>query len=127
MMYHLMYVSHAKQDFSDSELTDLLIKARKNNSHLNITGMLIYRNGNFLQVLEGDEDAVKKLYTIIQADERHDGTIIISEGQISERQFERWAMDFRYYTKNDLFTFDELANDKYGVLRVLNDFVKNLR
>lgn len=126
-MYHLIYVSNAKQNFTDSDLTDLLIKARKNNSNLNITGMLIYRNGNFIQVLEGDEDAVKKLYAMIQADKRHHGTIIMSEGQIPERQFARWAMDFRNYTKNDLFTADELANDKYGVLTVLNDFVKNLR
>lgn len=126
-MYHLLYVSHAKKKFTDGDLTELLIKARKNNSDTNITGMLIHRDGNFIQVLEGEEDAVKKLYGIIEADKRHDGTIVISEGPIPERQFARWAMDFRNYSKNALFTPEEMSNDKYGVLMVLTEFVKTMR
>lgn len=94
-MYHLMYASYAKQDFSDEDLTELLIKARSNNSNLGITGMLVHRAGNFIQVLEGEEDTVKALYETIKADQRHAGEIIISEGEINERQFAKWAMDFR--------------------------------
>lgn len=126
-MHHLMYASYAKQDFSDDDLTELLIKARINNSKLGITGMLIHRAGNFIQVLEGEEDAVKGLYETIKADKRHAGEIIISEGEINERQFEKWAMDFRNYSKNALFTPEEMANDKYGILTVLTDFVRNMR
>ena len=126
-MHHLMYASYAKQDFSDDDLTELLIKARINNSKLGITGMLIHRAGNFIQVLEGEKDAVKGLYETIKADKRHAGEIIISEGEINERQFEKWAMDFRNYSKNALFTPEEMANDKYGILTVLTDFVRNMR
>lgn len=126
-MYHVMYASYAKQNFSDEDLTELLIKARANNSKLGITGMLIHRAGNFIQVLEGEEGAVKGLYEIIQADERHAGKIIISEGEINERQFAKWAMDFRNYSKNALFTPEEMANDKYGILAVLTDFVRSMR
>ena len=126
-MYHLMYASYAKQDFSENDLTELLIKARVNNSNLGITGMLVHRAGNFIQVLEGEEAAVKDLYEIIRADERHAGEIIISEGAISERQFDKWAMDFRNYSKNALFTPEEMANDKYGILAVLTDFVRSMR
>ena len=125
-MYHLMYVSYATQNFTDSDLTDLLIKARKNNGSLGITGMLIHREGNFIQVLEGEEQAVKRLYEVIKADNRHDGVIIMSDCEIQERQFENWAMDFRSYSKNALFTPDEMANDKYGILTVLTDFVKTM-
>lgn len=126
-MYHLMYVSHAKQTFTDTDLTELLIKARKNNSIQGVTGMLIYRDGNFIQVLEGEEAAVRNLYAIIQADKRHDGAIVICEGEIPERQFSNWAMDFRNYSKNNLFTTAEMANDKYGILNVLTDFVRTMR
>ena len=126
-MHHLMYASYAKQDFSDDDLTELLIKARINNSKLGITGMLIHRAGNFIQVLEGEKDAVKGLYETIKADKRHAGEIIISEGEINARQFEKWAMDFRNYSKNALFTPEEMANDKYGILTVLTDFVRNMR
>lgn len=126
-MYHLMYASYAKQDFSDEDLTELLIKARSNNSNLGITGMLVHRAGNFIQVLEGEEDTVKALYETIKADQRHAGEIIISEGEINERQFAKWAMDFRNYSKNALFTPEEMAHDKYGILTVLTDFVKTMR
>lgn len=125
-MYHLMYVSYATNNFTDNDLTDLLIKARKNNSSLGITGMLIHREGNFIQVLEGEELAVKNLYEVIKADRRHDGVIIMSEGEVQERQFGSWAMDFRNYSKNGLFTQAEMANDKYGILTVLTDFVKTM-
>ena len=121
-----MYVSYAKQNFTDNDLVDLLIKARKNNNNLGITGMLIFRDGNFIQVLEGDEKAVKNLYEIIKSDKRHDGAIIMSEGEITERQFGNWAMDFRNYSKNELFTANQMANDKYGILTVLTDFVKSM-
>lgn len=48
-MYHLIYASSASKPFSQLELDDLLIKARQNNIRLGITGMLIYRDGNFIQ------------------------------------------------------------------------------
>ncbi len=89
--------------------------------------MLIHRAGNFIQVLEGEEDAVKNLYETIKADKRHAGEIVISEGEINERQFAKWAMDFRDYSKNSLFTPEEMANDKYGILTVLTDFVRTMR
>lgn len=126
-MYHLMYASYATQDFSDKDLTELLMDARIKNSNLGITGMLIHRAGNFIQVLEGEEDAVKNLYETIKADKRHAGEIVISEGEINERQFAKWAMDFRDYSKNSLFTPEEMANDKYGILTVLTDFVRTMR
>lgn len=126
-MYHLMYASYAKQYFSDNDLAELLIKSRKNNSNLGITGMLVHRDGNFIQVLEGEENAVKTLYETIKADKRHAGEIVISEGEISERQFANWAMDFRNYSKNNLFTPEEMANDKYGILTVLTDFIRTMR
>lgn len=126
-MYHLMYASYATQDFSDKDLTELLMDARIKNSNLGITGMLIHRAGNFIQVLEGEEGAVKNLYETIKADKRHAGEIVISEGEINERQFAKWAMDFRDYSKNSLFTPEEMANDKYGILTVLTDFVRTMR
>lgn len=126
-MYHLMYVSYARQKFTDLDLTDLLITARQNNKRLGVTGMLIHRDGNFIQVLEGEEHAVKDLYQYIKADPRHAGAIIMSEGDIPARQFDQWAMDFRSFSKNGLFTPEEMAHDKYGILTVLTDFVDTMR
>jgi hypothetical protein len=50
---------------------DILQTARKANSLLGISGLLLYRMGHFVQLLEGDEEAVLKLYQKIQLDSRH--------------------------------------------------------
>jgi Sensors of blue-light using FAD len=61
--------------FSTEELTDLLRKSRDNNAALGITGMLLYKDGNFMQVLEGDEERVRALATKVSQDRRHRGFI----------------------------------------------------
>ena len=60
-MFHLVYVSSAVRPFSKSELVELLNVTRDNNSRLGVTGMLLYRDGNFMQVLEGGEPVVRAL------------------------------------------------------------------
>lgn len=52
-MYHLIYTSYAIEPFDEAKLIELLKKARENNRLLDITGMLLYVNGKFMQVLEG--------------------------------------------------------------------------
>jgi hypothetical protein len=105
-MITLLYLSSAGKKFSDSELIDLLSKARKNNSRLNVTGMLLYHDGNFLQVLEGEEDDVRPLFETISQDPRHQSVIKLIERPITERMFGEWSMAFR--TLDDLPT-GELA------------------
>ncbi len=74
---------------------DLLAKARENNTQLDVTGMLVYHDGNFLQVLEGSEAAVQSLFDTIRQDERHGSVIKLFERSIQQRQFKDWSMAFR--------------------------------
>jgi hypothetical protein len=39
-----------------------LEQSRENNLRLDVTGMLLYKGGNFMQMLEGEKDAVLGLY-----------------------------------------------------------------
>lgn len=94
-MITLIYVSAATRPFSDAELVDLLAKARENNTQLDVTGMLVYHDGNFLQVLEGSEAAVQSLFDTIRQDERHGSVIKLFERSIQQRQFKDWSMAFR--------------------------------
>ena len=55
-MFYLIYVSSAIKLMHDDELLLLLEKARENNSRLGITGMLLYKEGNFMQMLEGGKE-----------------------------------------------------------------------
>lgn len=94
-MISVVYISSATNLFSDRDLLDLLAKAREKNSSLDITGMLLYKDGNFMQVLEGPEDKVRGLYSTIQADPRHLGILKLLEHPITDRAFPDWAMAFQ--------------------------------
>ena len=104
-MIQLIYASAASDDFTDDDLADLLHKARTNNQAQELTGMLIYQDGTFLQVLEGDEDAVKKLYVKIAADPRHCGLRKLLRTEIEERSFGEWKMGFHNATGQKLEAF----------------------
>lgn len=94
-MFFLVYISSATQPFSVDDLSTLLAVSRKNNAELGITGMLLYKDGNFMQVLEGDERTVRALYEKIGVDPRHSGEITLLQGFVDERQFPDWSMGFR--------------------------------
>jgi hypothetical protein len=94
-MFYLLYASTSVKPFSDSDLTNLLTESRENNSRLDITGMLLYKEGSFLQVLEGDQVEVKGLYMKITRDPRHYFPSLIFEGFNDDRQFPDWSMGFQ--------------------------------
>jgi hypothetical protein len=90
-----IYVSSARRRMSTDEMNELLRIARRNNEQLGITGMLVYRDGNFLQVLEGPAAPVDSVLAKIKLDPRHDGVITMSRKSIEERQFAEWPLAFR--------------------------------
>ena len=94
-MLSLIYVSTSVKLLSDEELSDILKVSRENNSGKDITGLLLYKDGNFMQVLEGPDESVEALYKKIEADPRHKDLNILSREQISARQFPGWGMAFQ--------------------------------
>ena len=94
-MLSLLYVSTSVKLLSDEELLDILKVSRENNKSLDVTGLLLYKGGNFMQVLEGPDEAVNSLYEKIKTDSRHKDVSIISQEQISARQFPDWEMAFQ--------------------------------
>ena len=93
-MITLIYGSSATHRMSAEELITILEEARQNNTQLNITGMLLYDDGNFLQVLEGEDEVVTNLYNKIYKDPRHGSVMLYVKKQIDKRQFDDWAMGF---------------------------------
>lgn len=90
-----MYLSNASIKFSEEDLRSVLAKSRHNNSPLGITGLLLFYNGAFLQVLEGEEIAVRRLYLKIMKDPRHTSVITLFDKEIEHRDFADWSMGFR--------------------------------
>jgi FAD-dependent sensor of blue light len=94
-MFSMVYVSSAIDQFSEAGLRELLATSRTNNTRLGLTGMLLYKEGSFMQVLEGDEAAVRALYAKIGLDPRHRGLLTLLQGPLEERLFPDWSMGFR--------------------------------
>ena len=90
----LIYLSAARVPFSRQDLLELLTLSRENNSKLGITGMLLFKAGNFLQVLEGEEKQVLPLYEKIALDRRHRKLITLSQERCTHRNFPDWSMGF---------------------------------
>ncbi len=76
----------------EGELNALLEAARRNNERDGITGKLVYSEGNFLEVLEGDSEVVYEAFRRILMDTRHGGILVLSEREIEEREFGEWSM-----------------------------------
>ena len=95
-MIQYVYISSAVELFSDEALVELLRKSRENNQRLEITGLLLYRGGNFMQLLEGPEAAVDALAAHIGRDPRHGNVIRLIRRRAERRLFPTWAMGFRH-------------------------------
>jgi FAD-dependent sensor of blue light len=93
--FQLVYVSSGVRAFSDQELVQLLEKSRLNNYSLGITGMLLYKDGDFMQALEGSEDKVRRLSATIAKDSRHKDIVTLMEGTSAVREFPDWSMGFQ--------------------------------
>ncbi|MDX1628384.1 MAG: BLUF domain-containing protein [Fulvivirga sp.] len=94
-MYYLVYTSHAKKPMPEKDLEQLLFQSQRNNSRKDITGLLLYSDGKFTQVLEGEEQDVLGIFEKIKADDRHHKVNVLIEGDIEKRNFGDWSMGYR--------------------------------
>ena len=93
-VYHLAYVSSEAEPFSQLDLVELLAVARSTNAERDVTGLLLYREGCFFQVLEGNEFAVNKTFSEIECDPRHQDVRVLFKGESQSREFAEWQMGF---------------------------------
>ena len=101
-MIRLSYASTTMHDWSPEELLTLLTNCQTNNAANNITGILLYANQTFFQVLEGEEGVIDKVFAMIEKDTRHKDCTLISKEKIKERAFPYWSMGFEKIDVNDL-------------------------
>jgi hypothetical protein len=124
----------------ETEIVNILETSIKNNKADGITGMLLYCQGNFMQVLEGDEEAVQRTYDRISKDSRHHNIIEVIREPIQEREFADWSMGFSRLQEEDLQAFpayatlfdfharrDAIAGHPGIALDLLRQFSTNIR
>ncbi len=107
-MIRLTYASTALKEWSPEDLLKLLKECRTNNGAKNITGILLYANGTFFQVLEGDEATVSSVFHMIEHDKRHKDVTLIQKEKITERAFPYWSMGFDKIDAKELSKMDGL-------------------
>ncbi|QNF33759.1 BLUF domain-containing protein [Adhaeribacter swui] len=132
-----MYISTAVISVHEAELQEMLARFRRNNERDNITGMLLYSGEHYVQLIEGEEAALRKLYAKIEKDYLHTNIIKLADGQISHRLFKDWSMGFKGVTEAALTTLpgyinpaspvflNQLPEPEESASSVLQQFVRN--
>jgi Sensors of blue-light using FAD len=107
-MKRIIYCSQATSDVSPEELVALLELSRRNNERAGLSGMLLYSSQSFLQVLEGEEEALQTTYARILVDDRHMNLRMLMNADVPAPMFPDWTMGFEHVDD------EELAEDLDG-------------
>ena len=94
----IIYASTQLTTYDEDKLLALLVLARDENKKHDVSGMLVFHDGCFLQVIEGPCKAIDQLFSNIKSDDTHTGVICLSDKLIEERDFPDWSMGFRNIT-----------------------------
>ena len=94
-MHLVMYTSEYNGDRRDmpGDFTDILSTARRENLKRDITGMLFYDQGKFIQILEGEQEQLTSLMEKISHDPRHKNIEVLIDTSVSQRELENWNME----------------------------------
>jgi hypothetical protein len=119
--YHVLYRSRATQAPTEVDLQALLKWSRTYNAHHHITGLLLYSDGCFVQLIEGFEATVCALYARIQQDTRHTQVVTLSDGPGPQRWFADWHMAFGQVDAPDLHQVLGVVEDQAPPLAPITD------
>ncbi|MGM0559824.1 MAG: BLUF domain-containing protein [Pseudomonadota bacterium] len=135
-LHLILYVSSAPHLVDEDSLLEILKTSRRNNLERAITGILLYVEGNYMQVLEGPREAVLDLKETIYRDPRHHTVIEILNLPVGERIFAEWSMGFRRADRTEL---DDSGMNRFlqtrpsvektdpSALRILKSFGNSMR
>ncbi len=92
-LYHLAYVSRRADGLSRHEIVDgIVLPAMLKNRRLNISGCIWFDDIFFFQVIEGEEQEILRMYSVIEKDRRHHSLRVLASQPIEKRDFERFSM-----------------------------------
>jgi len=94
-MHYIVYTSNSKEKLKEKELEQLLFQCQRNNSRNGITGFLLYVDGKFVQVLEGEKQKLDELFEKIKSDYRHEKVNKLIEGESQQRNYANWSMGYK--------------------------------
>lgn len=117
-LYKIMYISSATRDMGDNELESMLIKCREKNTFFDITGYMLYHEGNIIQLLEGKRTMLEYIYNTIRLDTRHHDIIELCAAPIEKRAFADWKMGFQNINRQQIQKLNTIQDLFYDELPV---------
>ena len=119
LLYRLLYVSYAVDDFSEATaLNELAEYAIQRNKQNDVTGALFYLDGCFMQLLEGARDDVSDTFLRIKSDARHADVEVLFLEEATERIFPDWNMSTSWI---------ELKGAPVDVRTVIDDLKRGIK
>jgi hypothetical protein len=115
----LTYISHAYDELTPEDIADILEKSVNNNKLWNITGILLYNNKRFFQLLEGYKIDIENIFDKIALDARHHNITILNKSKSKMRLLGNWSMAFlsdhsEYNIScSDLNVFEKMNLEKF--------------
>ena len=99
-LVRLIYTSTAVDTLKPADYQSILTSSIKNNTAVDITGMLCCDGRYFLQCLEGSRIAVNRAYSKILNDPRHKDIMLLNYGEVADRHFSEWSMGYIALSSN---------------------------
>lgn len=99
-LIYIVYLSYMIKKYTVEEMNELLHNFRRNNDVHGITGLMLHKDGNIIQIIEGEKDNVLQLYYNMTKDKKHTHLIKLLQKNITNRMFSDWKMSFINYDKN---------------------------
>ncbi len=91
-LHAIVYVSSAIHKLTEAELDHLLERSRTRNAREDVTGLLLYGDGNFMQYIEGPQPALNAIFASIKRDPLHRDIIELMNEPVAAREFPGWSM-----------------------------------
>ena|SRR6056300_797189 len=121
VLHQLVYVSKSQSSWDDLKTVEFLKRIRAKNHAKGVTGMLLFYNQSFLQILEGRPEVLSQLFATICTDPRHSQVVTILEKPIAKRQFPDWSMGFEHVSAEKLQSvegFNDFFDEKTCLLDI---------
>jgi hypothetical protein len=119
-IYQVLYHSYATDLPSEAQLRQLLEQCRTYNVQHHITGLLLYSEGRYVQVLEGPREVVLELLAHIERDPRNNHLTTVHSG-VAERRFSDWSMHLGYFEFGQLDRALRAVQDPHSFPPAIDD------
>ena len=89
-----VYCSRAAEGIDDGEVGRIVELSQRRNAARSITGVLVFGNGVFFQIIEGPAVQIDNLIAILRIDPRHHDIVSLERSEdMRERLYPNWEME----------------------------------